>query len=451
MHYFVYTAITVMFQLNHDALSQLPLFHNLLTELKQLNAHVNDLEALLGIQQLCSISPHLEVDFSSKCNLRCPMCHQSKMDMGSFQLNEHEINTLIDSLPGRESVLIAGLGEPLLYPALDTFLMRTAQYRCHTHLFTNGQLIHRKINVLRQVDRISVSVDGATAATFETLRRGAKFGTVCRNIELLREAAPQTVLVTSTVISQANLGELAAIIMLAESLGMDEVHLSPVDHTEALALQPQNWTVFVQQLERVQAGRIKIINNLHPSHFVANRNSQVGELDRQLAGCLAAPLPPVKALPRPVRILPTQGTHIQYLPAATQLEELERRITFLSARRKVLVGMLPQAQPGLPYCSAPWKYSFAQSNGLARLCPYADVAIGTISEVLGGKYNSSLLEQVRGSMRNQATMLSVCQGCTDDHRQFRHDTLQHTLARCLAPAPRLRQRIRARLGRQWRL
>jgi MoaA/NifB/PqqE/SkfB family radical SAM enzyme len=395
---------------------------------------VNDLEALLGIQHLCSVSPHLEVDFSSKCNLRCPMCHQSKMNMGSFQLNEHEINTLIDSLPERDSVVIAGLGEPLLYPALDTFLVRTAQYRCHTHLFTNGQLIHRKINVLRQVDRISVSVDGATAATFETLRRGAKFGTVCRNIELLRKAAPQTVLVTSTVVSRVNLGEVAAIIMLAESLGMDEVHLSPVDHTEALALQPQNWTVFVRQLERVQAGRIKIINNLHPRHFVANRNSQVSEVDRQLVRHLAAPLPPVKTLSRPIRKLPTQGTHIQNLPAVTQLEELERRIIMLATRRKALIDRLPQVQLGLPYCSAPWKYGFAQSNGLARLCPYADIAVGTVSEVLGGKYNSSLLEHVRASMRDQAIMLSVCQGCTDDHRQFRRNTMQHTLAGCLAPA-----------------
>lgn len=91
------------------------------------------------------------------------------MKMGSFQLDEHDISTLIDSLPERDTVLIAGLGEPLLYPELDTFLMHTAQYRCHTHLFTNGQLIHRKINVLRQVDRISVSVDGATAAKLDSV------------------------------------------------------------------------------------------------------------------------------------------------------------------------------------------------------------------------------------------------------------------------------------------
>jgi hypothetical protein len=148
-------------------------------------------------------------------------------------------------------------------------------------------------------------------------------------------------------------------------------------------------------------------------------------------------------------VLPTRGTHIHHLPAAVQLEELEGRVSALERQRKALLGMLPKAQPGFPYCSAPWKYGFAQSNGLARLCPYAEVAIGATSEVLGREYNSPMLDQVRCSMRGNAPMLSVCKGCTDEHRQFRRDTLQRTLAECLKPAPRLHRWIRKRLRRHW--
>jgi MoaA/NifB/PqqE/SkfB family radical SAM enzyme len=437
--------IAFMVQLNRHLASYPRRFASLLGELKGLNARVSDLEALLGTRQSCSIPPHLEVDFSTKCNLRCPMCHQSKLDMGKFELGAHTIDTLIDSLPQRDTVMIAGLGEPLLYPGLDTFLLHTAHYQCRTHLFTNGQLIHRKIDVLRHVDRISVSMDGATRATFETLRRGAQFATVCRNIGLLRKAAPSSVLVTSTVISRLNVGEAAAIILLAESLGMDEVHLSPVDHTETLALRPQDWTVFQQQLEGVKTRRTRVVNNLQSRHFAAGRDSHVSSLDHQLAENVATPVPPAEAWPQPPPLLPTQGTGIHHLPAAVQLEVLARRISALDVQRKVLLGMLPEAQPRIPYCSAPWKYGFAQSNGLARLCPYADFAIGAASDVLGREYNSPMLEQVRHGMRGNAPMLSVCQGCTDAHRQFRHDTLKRTLAECLKPAPRFHGWIRNRL------
>lgn len=441
--------IAAMVQLSRHLVSRTRRFHGLLDELKQLNAHVSDLEALLGVRQSCSIPPHLEVDFSTRCNLRCPMCHQSKVEMGRFELDARTIDTLIDSLPQRDTVMIAGLGEPLLYPRLDTFLLHTARYRCRTHLFTNGQLIHRKLDVLRQVDRISVSLDGATRATFETLRRGAQFATVCHNIGLLRKAAPETVLVTSTVISRMNVAEVAAIILLAESLGMDEVHLSAVDHTEALALRPQDQAVFQQQLERVSACRTRVVNNLRSRHFAAGRDSRVSSLDRQWATDLTTPRAPAEDLPQAIFLLPARATPIQHLQAAAELEELERRTRVLHTQRSVLRSLLSETQPSFPYCSAPWKYGFAQSNGLARLCPYADVAMGPACDVLGQDYNSPMLDQVRNSMRD-APMLNVCQGCSDEHREFRRDTLNRTLVECLQPAPPSHRRIRDRLRRHWR-
>jgi wyosine [tRNA(Phe)-imidazoG37] synthetase (radical SAM superfamily) len=422
-------------------------FNGLLTDIKRLNSKVNDLETLLGIQHLCSISPHLEIDFSSRCNLRCPMCHQSKREMGTFQLDTNAVNILIDSLPARDTVMIAGLGEPLLYPGLEVFLRHTALFQCRTHLFTNGQLINRKLDALRQVNRISVSMDGATQATFETLRRGAQFRRVCRNIEMLREFAPNTELVTSTVVSRFNVNELAAIVALAESLGMDEVHLSPVDHTEALALRPQDWTVFEQQLAKVQGRHIRIKNNVQAGHFESDRNSEQSTIDQQLSALMAAPPLNADALPLPMLLLPTIDSHIQHLSASEQVDELERRIDVLETRRKELLGMLPTAHPGLPHCSIPWKYGFAQSNGAARLCPYAEVNVGTLGDVLGCNYNSSLLGQVRSKMDGNTPLLHVCQHCTDEHRQFRRETLVETLAQISRPTPRLRAVFVSRLSR----
>lgn len=270
-------------------------FSAALTQLKSVNRALNNLEALAGLAEVQSRPSHLEVDFSSRCNYRCPMCHQSKYDMGRFALNRLQIDTLVDSLPYVDTVMIAGLGEPLLYPGVGRFLPWLRRYGCHAHLFTNGELIDRRIDWLRELDRVSISLDGASAPTFERLRQGGHFERVISNIRLLRAAAPQAEVVTSTVVSRHNLREIDALIALAESLGMDEVHLSPVDHTPALELCEDDAPVFAEQLARATArrGRVRIVNNLQPRHFLPGRNARVAEDDLRRASSaqvIAAPV-----------------------------------------------------------------------------------------------------------------------------------------------------------------
>jgi len=404
---------------------------NLVAKLKRINAQVNDLEALLGMAEIESTPPHLEVDFSSKCNLRCPMCHQSKFEMGNVQLGADAIDAMINGLPAIDTVMIAGLGEPLLYRDLEHFLSYLARYQCRTHLFTNGQLIHRKLAVLKLVQRVSVSFDGATRGTFETLRRGAQFARVCENIRLLRAAAPKTLIVTSTVISNRNLDELAAIVRLAQQLGMDEVHLSPVDHTPALMLTENDLACFQAQLAQAKTVRgIRLFNNIHPRHFAPERNSRISQGDQWLAKQLSRP---AVAQDEPPDGDPKRTVARQYIHGMSRQDqqlELLRRIDRLSARLRVLLELRKQRTQSLelPYCSAPWKYGFAQSKGQARLCPYADVPLGAVSDVLAGDYNAPLLVAVRRSLAQCDPTLAVCRTCTDDHRQFRRDTLEATMA-----------------------
>ncbi len=95
-------------------------------------------------------------------------------------------------------------------------------------------------------------------------------------------------------------------------------------------------------------------------------------------------------------------------------------------------------QHGLPYCAAVWKYGFARSRGDARLCPYADVGTGPVESVMAGAYNAALLSELRSSMRAGEPCLSVCRGCTDDHRRFRIDSLKsacHSESSAAVPVP----------------
>ena len=406
----------------------------LLRRLKRLNSRLNSLEALMGVSEMRSVPSHLEIDFSSQCNLRCPMCHQAKLDMGKFKLSDLDLDTLIDSLPYRESVMIAGLGEPLLYRRLKDFLPYLRRYQCRSHLFTNGQLIDKHLPLLHCLDRISVSFDGATPATFEMLRRGASFAKVTDNVRRLRAAAPRTTLVTSTVVSNRNVGEIADLAVLAQQLGFEEVHLSPVDHTPALALGLADQAIFAQQLqqalERTRACGLKIFNHILAHHFSADRNSQISS-DDQRASQTALPFTWSDADLADEPLLPTDPAAIHHQHAHAEHQELKRRVQVL-ARALAQLRQQLQTQPpphALPFCSAPWKYAFARSNGQARLCPYADLNAGPVNKLLGQCYNSAFLVAVRDGLGKAKPTLSVCQSCTDDHRHFKQDQLQTRMRR----------------------
>jgi MoaA/NifB/PqqE/SkfB family radical SAM enzyme len=402
------------------------IFAHSLKQLKDVNKALNNLECLMGEAQMQSVPCHLEIDFSSVCNLRCPMCHQSKYSMGKFRLGEHDLTALIESLPYRESVMIAGLGEPLLYSGLDAFLPLLKRYRCASHLFTNGQLIHRHLHTLRMLDRVSVSFDGACAETFEYLRRGARFATVCANVRALRKAAPHMRLVTSTVLSNRNIAELSALVGLAAELGFDEVHLSPVDHTPALALSADHYPMFVNELTLAKAlarqSGIQIFCNVLEHHFRADRNSQISDDDHRLEdegstddGTADEGNAQSCAL---VAQRESEPTRADLAIVKTALRRLRTALTELRAKAAQNPHSVKQ-----PWCSAPWKYSFARSNSSARLCPYADLNAGSISQVLSSDYNSHLLKTVRTSFSGSEPMLSVCANCTDDHRHFKQAEL----------------------------
>ena len=405
-----------------------------ISQLKTANVRLNDLEALLGRDTLHSSPTHMEVDFLSQCNFRCLMCHQSKMEIPPSKLHDDQIDVLIDKLPILETVLIAGLGEPLLYKNIDKFLPYLSRYHCQAHMFTNGELIDQRLDVLSHLNRISVSFDGATKKTFEGLRAGSNFKKIVSNIQKLRQRCPNTCIVFSTVISRENVDQIQGIVTYAINLGMEEVHLSPVDHTPALALRRQDYQVYMDQLGEVRrlasSHGIIIFDNLSEAHFVQDCNSQITETDQAKAAQSRAEIPEAAIQKEIVKTenKMTSRKMIHHLSAESELDELARRHHVLKQHIITLEREInsPVAEVSIPSCTAPWKYSFARSTGGARLCPYADIDIGQIENVFDGEYNTPILQEVRKSIVHHTPALSVCRNCQDDHRDFRKDSIENT-------------------------
>jgi radical SAM protein with 4Fe4S-binding SPASM domain len=81
------------------------------------------------------------------------------------------------------------VGEPLLFPELECIFKLCKQYGFLIKLSTNGQLIHKWIDLFYKypgvVKTIRFSIDGATEETYEKIRRGGKFKKLLENLELV--------------------------------------------------------------------------------------------------------------------------------------------------------------------------------------------------------------------------------------------------------------------------
>lgn len=186
--------------------------------------------------QLDYLPIKLDVENVSRCNFHCTMCQVS--DWPGFKRSRdmtlEEFRGLIDQQIGLVELKLQGMGEPLIGGQCYFDMIRHARER---HIWvrsvTNGSLLHVKDNYKRVIDadvsELHVSVDGATAATYEKIRRGGHFDLVCQNATLLNSyARSQNRHRTRmwTVVQADNFAELEQLPVLAAELGFARLSLS---------------------------------------------------------------------------------------------------------------------------------------------------------------------------------------------------------------------------------
>jgi len=183
----------------------------------------------------------LQVEITGACNLRCRMClvrYRPRIDKveGAFPLERFV--ALLDELPDLEQVTLQGLGEPLLHPDLVAMVVAAKHRGIEVGFNTNGTLLtasRAEALVVSGVDWMHVSIDGATAATFEHIRDGARFDRVVRNLRRLldtrrRLGSPTPRIQLNTVLMRSNVHELDELVRLAVDIGVDRLWLQALSH-----------------------------------------------------------------------------------------------------------------------------------------------------------------------------------------------------------------------------
>jgi MoaA/NifB/PqqE/SkfB family radical SAM enzyme len=191
-----------------------------------------------------SLAPtFLQIEPVGQCNLRCAMCPISQRRDGTpwgppAFIELDSFRRIVDEAGGVHELQLQGLGEPMLHPRFFDMVEYATLAGIRVSTNTNATLLtearaHRCVT--SGLDALHVSIDGATAGTYEAIRRGARFARVVRNLERLMAARarlasdhPRVRIVT--VAMRRNLDELAGVVALAASHGVREVFVQHLCH-----------------------------------------------------------------------------------------------------------------------------------------------------------------------------------------------------------------------------
>lgn len=138
--------------------------------------------------------PHLDIELSDACNLRCVMCIQGIEDgvKGAGSMDTTLAKRLIDQGAGQglRSIKLNWRGEPALHRDLVE-IIRHAKARgiLDVQMNTNGiPFTEERIRevILAGLDRAIISMDGATKETYERIRVRASFEKLRENVLAFR-------------------------------------------------------------------------------------------------------------------------------------------------------------------------------------------------------------------------------------------------------------------------
>ena len=184
----------------------------------------------------------LQLEVTGACNLACRMClvrYRPKLGKREGAMCFHVFKSIVDDLPELEKLTLQGLGEPLLAPDFDEMVEYACSRGIRVGFNTNGTFLtwKRAERLVRAgVAWLHISLDGATADTYEGIRDGSDFEKVRKNIRGLVDVREELDVDEPTiqlvfVAMRRNLHELAALVELAAELGVESVWVQNLSHS----------------------------------------------------------------------------------------------------------------------------------------------------------------------------------------------------------------------------
>jgi MoaA/NifB/PqqE/SkfB family radical SAM enzyme len=164
---------------------------------------------------------------TDKCNSRCVMCDYWQYGQTNLTIERaHALAREFDQMQTRW-VLLSG-GEPLLHPQWAEIAHILAGGQRQLWLLTAGLALKKYAKVIAEMcQKVTVSLDGATAGTYQAIRGINSFEQVCTGIRALLKMNQQVSI--RCTIQRRNYQQLPALVELAHDLGVQQISFLAVD------------------------------------------------------------------------------------------------------------------------------------------------------------------------------------------------------------------------------
>ncbi|MBC8019139.1 MAG: radical SAM/SPASM family putative metalloenzyme maturase [Verrucomicrobia bacterium] len=199
----------------------------------------------LEVSALRKYPSKLFIETTSRCNLNCVMCAKQNRN-GITADGDLELGTftaLKDAFPSLDALVLNGIGEPLLNSRLEQFIAQAKKWmpgQSWVGFQSNGLLLNnlRAISLVDAgLDRICLSMDGASPSTFSAIRAGGQLLDLECALSAITAAKsmcarPDMQIGVEYVVMRDNLEELPAALHWAATRGANFAivsHLHPYD------------------------------------------------------------------------------------------------------------------------------------------------------------------------------------------------------------------------------
>lgn len=205
----------------------------------------------------------LGLTLTRRCTAGCIMCSRRRQRGWGARTDETPTERVIELLQRYKDMLssveLGAFGEPLMHTDFNGVLAACCDAGISTNLSTNGALLHRHLGILDLPGLLSISLDGAEAKTFESIRPGLKYVEVIANMQLAARYSRHTSrhIGISMVIMQRNKRLVYDTARLAHDMGYNyfcPIRMYDFGLPHLLAEQlPVGHPLVVEQLARVRA------------------------------------------------------------------------------------------------------------------------------------------------------------------------------------------------------
>ncbi|QBD78326.1 radical SAM protein [Ktedonosporobacter rubrisoli] len=186
---------------------------------------------------------YIQIEPVGQCNLRCQMCSlQFRQDGPPYGppafMHIETFRQIIDQFTDLHELHLQGLGEPMMHPRFFEMVEYAASKGIRVTTNSNLTLLNERRAercVTSGLERLHISIDGATASTYEHIRVRAHFERIMANLERLlrareRHSSERPELCLVMVIMRQNLHELPDIVRLAHRFAMKSIFVQHLCH-----------------------------------------------------------------------------------------------------------------------------------------------------------------------------------------------------------------------------